>query len=273
MNTRPVDAASGELPQKDVRQVVQYRAGQWNTCDDVIASEYALTIFVNDNELATIVCTPTDLEEMVYGFLASEGIIRLADEVEQIQLSRFMGTARVKTTRPVTFNQAFYNKRYIASCCGKGRQSFYFQNDAMTAKHVDDDVRLSPEQVFFVLDAMDEQATLFEETGGVHMAALCRPDELLLARTDIGRHNALDKIFGYSLMHQLSLSGTVVAFSGRISSEVLLKVAKIGVGIVVARSAPTLLAIDMAEELGVTTVGFVRGDAFNVYSHAWRIGQ
>lgn len=271
MSVDRLDSGAGELPQKSLRPIAQYRDGAWSSIEDNIASEYALTIFVNDNELATIVCTPTHVEELVYGFLASEGIIARREQVAEVQISRFMGTARVKTTHAVTFNQAFYNKRYIASCCGKGRQSFYFHNDAVTAKHVDDDVTLTPPQVFSVLDAMDEQATLFHETGGVHMAALCRGDEFLLARTDIGRHNALDKMYGYAIINELSLAGTVIAFSGRISSEVLLKVAKIGVGIVVARSAPTALAIDMATELGITAVGFVRDQSFNVYSHPWRI--
>ncbi|WP_067625483.1 formate dehydrogenase accessory sulfurtransferase FdhD [Alicyclobacillus acidiphilus] len=260
-----------DLPQKSLKPVVCYRDGQWDTRDDVIATEYALTIFVNDNELATIVCTPTHMEELVYGFLASEGIIRSADAVESLEISRFMGTARVRTHKAIQFNQAFYNKRYIASCCGKGRQSFYFHNDAVTAKHVDDDVQMDPEQIFQVMDAMDQEAELFQETGGVHMAALCRAGEVLLARTDIGRHNALDKIYGHCLQHGIPLAGTAIAFSGRISSEVLLKVAKIGVGIVVARSAPTALAIDMADELGITAIGFVRGRSFNVYSHAWRV--
>ncbi|WAH38785.1 formate dehydrogenase accessory sulfurtransferase FdhD [Alicyclobacillus dauci] len=263
--------SGSDLPQRAERQILQYRDSTWAEVEDVVASEYALTIYVNDNELATIVCTPTNIEELVVGFMASEGIIQSADQIEDLTVSRFMGTARVKTKHQVTFNQAFYNKRYIASCCGKGRQSFYFHNDAVTAKHVDDDVHLEPNQVFSLLDAMDEEATLFHETGGVHMAALCRPDELLLARTDIGRHNALDKIFGNVLMSGISLAGTVISFSGRISSEVLLKVAKIGVGIVIARSAPTALAIDMADELGITAVGFVRGKSFNVYTHPWRM--
>lgn len=260
-----------ELPTSATRVIVRYRGGIWENEADVIASEYALTIYVNDHELATIVCTPTHLEELVTGFLASEGIIRQATDIENMTISRFMGTVRVKTTHPVTFNQAFYNKRYIGSCCGKGRQSFYFHNDAITAKHVEDDVHLAARDVSRLLDAMDERAVLFYDTGGVHVSALCDTADILIARTDIGRHNALDKIYGHVLQEGMSLQGKVIAFSGRISSEVLLKVAKIGVGIVAARSAPTALAIDMADELGITTVGFVRGESFNVYSHAWRI--
>lgn len=263
--------SGSELPVQATRSVAKYRDGQFLQTDDVVASEYALTIFVNDNELATIVCTPTHLRQLVIGFLASEGIIRQAAEVSELNISQYMGTARVKTAHPVTFNQEFYNKRYIASCCGKSRQSFYFHNDAVTAKHVDDDVTLHAPDVFLLLDAMDANAELFHLTGGVHVAALCDTDGVIFTHTDIGRHNALDKIYGAVLESGLSLRGKVIAFSGRISSEVLLKVAKIGVGIVVARSAPTALALDIADELGITAVGFVRDKTFNVYTHQWRI--
>ena len=87
------------------------------------------------------------------------------------------------------------------------------------------------------------------------------------------RHNALDKLYGYALRQQLSLAGKVLTFSGRLSSEVVLKVAKLGVGIVLARSAPTALALDIADELNITAVGFVRNGSFNVYTHPRRIGK
>lgn len=118
---------------------------------------------------------------------------------------------------------------------------------------------------------LDNAAHLFHETGGVHIAGLCTTDQLLHARADIGRHNALDKLYGFALQHNLAIEQKVITFSGRLSSEVLLKVAKIGVGIVLANSAPTALALDMAEALNITTVGFVRGDSLNVYTHHWRV--
>ncbi|MFO2549494.1 formate dehydrogenase accessory sulfurtransferase FdhD [Alicyclobacillus cycloheptanicus] len=239
--------------------------------DDEVASEYALTIYVNDRELATVVCTPEYMEDLVIGFLASEGVIRSIDQVESLTLSRLRGTARVKTKHAVNFNQDYYNKRYIASCCGKSRQTFYFTNDAHTAKYVDDDVQIHPDDVFRLMNQMEASADLFRQTGGVHMAALCDTRQVLLGRTDIGRHNALDKLFGHALRTRVDLHGKLITFSGRLSSEVLLKVSKIGVGIVLAKSAPTALAIEMADELGITAVGFVRGKSFNVYTHPWRI--
>lgn len=238
---------------------------------DEVATEYALTIHVNDRELATVVCTPEYLEELVAGFLASEGVVRHAEQIADLQVIPGLGVARVRTATPVNINQEFYNKRYVASCCGKGRQSFYFFNDAQTARRVEDPVSLTPDGVFACIAALEERADVFHRTGGVHMACLCRPDGSVSARPDIGRHNALDKLLGHVLLQGLSPAGCVIAFSGRLSSEVVLKVAKIGCAIVVARSAPTALAIDLADELNLTAIGFARGSAFNVYTHPWRM--
>jgi FdhD protein len=118
---------------------------------------------------------------------------------------------------------------------------------------------------------MQEQSTDFKQTGGVHNAALCTSDELIISRTDIGRHNALDKIYGYCLQKKIPRADKVLAFSGRLSSEVLLKVAKIGIGIILSKSAPTTLGIDLANDLGITMVGFIRQNQLNVYSHPERI--
>jgi FdhD protein len=260
------------LPLKTERSITRYQAGTFvESVKDTVATEYALTIYVNDREMATVVCTPEYMDDLVVGFLASEGVIRFMDQLKDLQLSTFMGTARVRTSTDVNFNQEFYNKRYIASCCGKSRQSFYFFNDAHTVKWVDDDVTLDPPAIFRLVHEMEQSANVFHETGGVHIACLADRQKVLLSRTDIGRHNALDKIYGYALKHGLSMKGKVVTFSGRLSSEVVLKVAKIGVGIILAKSAPTGLALDIAEELNITTVGFVRGDSFNIYTHPERI--
>lgn len=259
------------LPVTTRRTIHRYDAGQWTDVPDAVVTEFALTIYVNDNELATVVCTPAHMEDLVVGFLASEGIIRSLDQLLDVQISTFRGSARVRTTTDVTFNQAFYNKRYIASCCGKSRQSFYFYNDAHTARPVEDDLRIDAPAVIRLMAAMEAQADVFRSTGGVHMACLCDTEGVRLARADIGRHNALDKLYGHLLRTRGDLAGTLVAFSGRLSSEVLLKVAKLGCAVVLAKSAPTALALDMAEELGITAIGFARGQMFNVYTHPERV--
>ena len=265
-------AGEDSLDLTRTHQVVRYLRGTGvEQASEKVVTEFALTIYVNDDEMATVVCSPEYLEDLVLGFLASEGVIRAFDQVKDLQVNRLRGAARVTTKHPVNFNQDFYNKRYIASCCGKSRQTFYFYNDAHTAKKSVDSFRIHPDAVFRAMAALEQSSGVFHETGGVHTACLADEHQVVLTRSDIGRHNALDKIYGYALTHCLDLAGKFIVFSGRLSSEVLLKISKIGVGMVLAKSAPTKLALDIADELNITAVGFVRGETFNIYTHPERI--
>ncbi len=234
-----------------------------------IAVEYPLTIRVNGQEFATIVCTPRDLEQLVIGFLAAEGVIRGADEIKSLSISEKRGFAYVELVKSVPVDE-WTSKRFIGSCCGKSRQ-FYFQNDVKTAKTVMSRMEISIDRCFALMQELNRESVDFSKTGGLHNAALCSADQVLVVCSDIGRHNALDKIYGYCLEHHIPLGDKLIAFSGRISSEVLLKVSKIGVGILLSSAAPTDLALDLAEDLGITTVGFVRDNHMNVYTHAERI--
>jgi len=254
------------------RQIVTYKDGTLQERSDEIVTEFALTIFLNEEEFATMLCTPEYLKDLVVGFLASEGVIQSFEDVKNILIDDKQGIAYVETYKIQTLNAQFYSKRVITSCCGKSRQSFYFFNDARTAKKVTSQtVFLTPENCFHLMNQMQSMATIFQHTGGVHNAALCDTQEVLLSRMDIGRHNALDKIYGHCLACRVPLNNKVVVFSGRISSEVLLKVAKIGCEVVLSKSAPTELALQIADELGITTVGFIRNQTLSVYTHPMRI--
>lgn len=108
-------------------------------------------------------------------------------------------------------------------------------------------------------------------TGGVHSAALCSTSKMLVCCDDIGRHNAIDKILGRCLLEDIPVDGHIMVSTGRISSEMLLKVAKQNIPIVISKSAPTALGVKLAEEVGLTLIGFVRGKRMNVYTHDWRV--
>jgi FdhD protein len=252
------------------QKITKFANGQLSETEDDIVTEYPLTIFVNDQEFATMVCTPTHFDEMVIGFLASEGVIRFQDEISSLNIDEDAGYAHVKLHSEMTTSQEYYSKRFIGSCCGKSRQ-FYFHNDARTAKTATTKLTITPSQCIKLMENMQKSSVVFQETGGVHNAALCSPDGIIVSRTDIGRHNALDKLFGYSILNNVSVREKIIVFSGRISSEVLVKAAKIGVGIVLSKSAPTDLAIKLADDLNITAVGFIRGSSFNIYSHPERI--
>lgn len=256
------------------RSITRYQAGKLIIDQmDKVATEFALTIYVNEIELATVVCSPDYMEDLVIGFLASEGVIRSIDQIKDLHIHMRKGAAYVEVADRIQINQEFYNKRYISSCCGKSRQSFYFYNDARTAKRVDDSFLVTPDTIIRLIGDMEESSSAFHETGGVHTACLAGATGITISRADIGRHNALDKLYGYALRNHMPLTGKIVTFSGRLSSEVVLKVAKIGAGIVLAKSAPTALALDIAEELNITTVGFARGDSFNIYTHPERVAS
>jgi FdhD protein len=256
------------------RKIRRYENGHLQEIEDVVVTEAPVTILLGEEEFATLVCTPEHIEELVIGFLASEGVISAYADIQEILVNEREGFATVTLHRMNRLNKTFHSKRYITSCCGKSRQSFYFYNDARTVKTMaDKSVLLSADDCFRLMHDMQSSATLFQSTGGVHNASLCDKSGVVLSRMDIGRHNALDKIYGYCLKHDIRLDDKVMVFSGRISSEVLLKVAKIGCQIVLSKSAPTELALQMADELGITTVGFIRKNSFNVYTHHERIAE
>jgi FdhD protein len=152
------------------------------------------------------------------------------------------------------------------------RQGIVFATDALTAKKMSGNrVKISVEACFRLMKEIQESAEVFKQTGGVHNAALCDQNGPVLMRMDIGRHNALDKIYGYCIKNRIPIDDKVIVFSGRISSEILLKVAEIGCAVVLSKSAPTELALKLAEQLGITAIGFIRNNSMNVYTHPERI--
>lgn len=254
------------------RTVLRFRNGQMESFEDKIVTEFPVTVKINEEEFVTMVCSPQYIEDMVIGYLASEGVIRAYKDIKNIWVQEKEGYVHVTIDKLNPYFQNLQNKRYITSCCGASRQGFVFINDALTAKKMNDiSVELSIKDCFQLMNKLQQSAATFQETGGVHNAAICDKNGFMLSRMDIGRHNALDKLYGYCLKHHISIRDKVVVFSGRISSEILLKVAKIGCEVVLSKSAPTELALNLAEELRITTVGFIRSDSLNIYTCPERI--
>jgi FdhD protein len=261
-----------DQPMKMESNIWRYEDGAIQRVTDTIVTEYPITIVLNEQEFATLVCSPDDIEELVVGFLASEGIIRSYTEIKELTIIEATGRAIVNTHKVNKLSELFHSKRVVTSCCGKSRQSFYFYNDARIVKPLENvDATISIDQCFHLMRLMQESSVIFRDTGGVHIAALCDTNGIIVDRTDIGRHNALDKIYGHCLQNSISLPDKIIVFSGRISSEVLLKVAKIGCGIVLSKSAPTELSLRLADELNITTVGFLRNHSLNIYTRPERI--
>lgn len=224
------------------RRILKFLNEHIKDAEDIIVTEFPVTVKVNEQELVTMVCTPEYIEDMVIGYLASEGIMRRYEDIKEIWVQEIEGYVHVKIDKLNPYFQNLQNKRYITSCCGMSRQGFVFANDALTAKKMNEiRVKISPNDCLRLMNSLQDTATTFRDTGGVHNAALCDVNGFKLSRMDIGRHNALDKIYGYCLRNNIPIGNKIIVFSGRISSEILLKVAKIGCEIVLSKSAPTEL--------------------------------
>lgn len=236
-----------------------------------VVEEYPLTIHHNDQELVTLLCSPGEERHLVLGFLASEGVIASTAEVSQIDIDTAHGLAWVESTaeRPPTGDT--FLKRCLTACCGRGRAGLYFANDSRLVRRVKSRVRLSQADIKHYVLALEDLSVTFRETGGVHGGALFAAGRLVCFSQDVGRHNVLDKLYGCCLDQGIPMKDMILSFSGRVSSEILLKVSKMNVPVIIARAAPTTLALGLAEDLGITVVAFARGDRCSVYTHTERI--
>lgn len=254
------------------RQIMltRYDRGTIEEKEDIVVREYPLTIYLNDEELVTLLCSPSALDFLALGFLLSEGIINKKGDIKSIRIDEAKGVAYVKTSTPKDMAKYFMGKRMLTTGCGRG-SVFYNIYDSMACKAIDSDFRITYVKVLSLMKEFSAKSQVFESTGGVHSAALSLGDSILLFHEDVGRHNALDKVLGEAFMKEMDFSRMLLLTSGRISSEMLLKAGKRGISTVVSRSAPMDLALKMGMEMNMTIVGFARGQRMNVYTGRERI--
>jgi len=235
----------------------------WVTSSVHVPLERELTVYVNLKELVTILCTPSKLNYLVLGFLYSEGIISGMGDVMMMRVCDEESEVDVRLNNP---EFELPTKRRLTSGCGGGA-SFVTQGQI-----VESDLVATPNEVLALLKQFQEKMELSRFSGGVHGSALADTRNLLVVAEDIGRHNTLDKILGECLVRGLSTRDRLLLSTGRVSSEMLLKVARMQVPVVVSRHSPTGRAISLARELGITLVGRARANRLSVYSHPERLG-
>ncbi len=250
------------------RPLTVYKEGSLHSVIDPVVIETHLNILVNDVEFATLVSSPEAYQELAVGYLLSEGILNHYDDLREISCNEAQRVVKIYTAEPVSLQQnACY--RQVNSCAGRGRYGLQTDSDGISASL--NNVSFSPDQILGMLQIMENRGYTFRLTGGTHSAGLGYQGELLVSYEDIGRHNAVDKVFGYAFLHRIPLEDKCLVLSGRIASEILLKAARRNIPLVLSRSAATGLTVDLAEEMGITVVGFARGERFNIYCHGERI--
>lgn len=234
------------------RELFIYRnGGNKEAARHPIVKEVPLTVMLNGEELATWSCSPHSFELLAIGFLVGKGILQNPGDVKGISCRPEQGVVWVDTDDGAL--------RHDGSL-----------KQLQPVAHL---TRYAAEELLGWAMLLDEEAKTFKLTGGVHEAALAYGEGFVAYYEDIGRHNVLDRVLGYAFLHDIDTSDKAIILSSRTSSEMLTKVARIGVPVVVSRAAVTSFAIDLAERLGITLVGFARGNSLNVYTHPDRITE
>jgi FdhD protein len=242
-----------------MRTYYSWKAGQFREVKGEVVREQPLTVYVNGQKFLTLLCTPRKLDALVVGYLWLEKVIGSVDEIRRLTVSEVDGRAEVELDREVELPQ----ERILTSGCGGG---ITFRIDPRIVPRIESSLRVEPARLFERMKELYHQAVGYRASRGIHGAALADPDRLLFMAEDVGRHNAVDKVCGEALLQRVDTRDRVLLSTGRVSSEMLLKGARMGTPIVISRTSPTEMAVSLAEQLGVTVVGYLRHDAFNVYT-------
>jgi FdhD protein len=248
----------------------KYKLGTEQNIADLVIEEVPLTLFLNGKELVTLLCSPEFLDELTLGFLVAEGFVAQNTVVNKVKINEKEGTAEVEAEGTNLIAEKTFMKRYITTACGRGT-SFYNVMDSIGTGVSESPFTISTEEMAALMKQMQGRSSLYKTTGGTHAAALCTRSDIVAFREDIGRHNAIDKILGRCYMDKTDTTDMVLLTTGRISSEMSIKAARMGISVLASRSAPTGLAVYLAEQSKVTLLGFLRGSHMNVYTHPERV--
>lgn len=243
-----------------------WHAGELTRRTIHLPPEIQLTLQVNGTQLLRIAASPTQQEALVVGYLYYSGIIRARDEIEVLHINNGGSCADVWLTHALPRES---QTPLLTSGCGMGVVLGSLYAPAAPLAH---NYRLEPEALLQMMTALQAEAGLYHETQGVHTSGLFTPQGTLLALAeDIGRHNTLDKLLGLCLLKDIDSDGAILLTTGRVSSEMLSKAAKMGTPIVGSLTALSSAAIQMAEEWQITGVGYIRGRRMRFYTHPQRL--
>ncbi|SFM66278.1 formate dehydrogenase accessory sulfurtransferase FdhD [Thermodesulforhabdus norvegica] len=230
-----------------------------------IVEETPVTLYFNGDQMITLMCAGKHLDELAVGFFIGEGWIRDRKKLQGVSVDSERGVVDVKYEGDVGSRDKFWLKRAITSGCAKG-SVFCDVLDELLSKPVNSEVSVRPDQIWQLMESLNRFSSTYKRTHGVHNCILATTDDVIYYRYDIGRHNALDMIIGRAFMDDMSLSDKLFITTGRLTSEVIIKAAQVGIPIVASRHAATKLAVDLAETLNLTLIGYVRGSSMTVYA-------
>ncbi len=260
-----------ELAQR--RQTVAWRGQASAAGDRTVPEETAIAFSYNRVAHAVMMATPGDLRDFALGFSITEGVVAGVAEIEELDIISTPHGIELRMWIPASAMQAVEaRRRQMAGPTGCGMCGLESLSQAMRdAAPVPPGMRFSPAQVQAAVASLSPAQTLNRVTRAVHAAGFVRPGHAPLVREDVGRHNALDKLGGAMAHAGVDPAAGMLVMTSRVSVELVQKAARIGIPVLVAVSAPTALALRVAEGAGITVAGIARDDGFEVFTHADRI--
>jgi len=250
-------------------QYIQFRGDETEAIDVDVIIEQPVSLTVNGEVWLAFMCTPIDLEAMAVGFLFNEGLIQTKEEIVSVRACPSGENVDVWLDHSLEKPE---NWRRTSGCTG-GVTSVDANSKSVFPKMPanGNGIILTPVQIGSLIVQLFEAQNLYRRSGGVHTSGLSDGRKICVTSEDIGRHNTLDKIAGRCLLEGIAPKQRILLTTGRISSEMMQKSARLGASVVISRTSPSSLSIDMAEKWGITLIGYAHRNRFNVYSHSERI--
>jgi len=251
--------------------ILRVKGGRIEELVDQVATEMTFTLYLNGEFLVSLLCTPTELDSMAVGFLISEGFLMPHDQtLLSVKVDKDAASVSVSIDGSVENKKQLHRRKTISSGCGQGITFTGAQTlSKLPANRAS--LSISPELVQALLHDFKGISDLYATTGGVHSAALVDGNRISLFSEDLGRHNAVDKLIGKAFLAGIHMDDKILISSGRVSGEIMTKVIRSRIPILISRAAPTCMSVSYAEDHGITLIGFARGNRMNIYSHPWRV--
>lgn len=245
---------------------LQYSEGNWQPKSGQIPIEQAVTLIVNGKPWMEMRCTPAMIAELAVGFLYNERLINSAEDVTRVHVCNTADFVEIDTAsrinKPTTWIKT--------TGCGGGQTAQRLEQPETPELS---EVTLTASALTSLLSEFMEAQNAQTTSRGVHCSAISDGEKILLLADDVGRHNTLDKLMGHLLLNDPSLKPSVLLTTGRISSEMLQKSARLGVSVVISFTSPNTFTIPLADEIGMTLIGYARSSRFNIYSHPERFSD
>lgn len=270
MNPSVVPDDVNAEPFASAKVAIYDRSGKRTEQPQLVIREKPVTLYLNGKEVVTLLCAGHHLDELAAGFLYAEGFLRAPEDILGLDIDNEAGTVKIAAREDASVAERLWQKRTISSGCAKG-SLFYYSLDALLSKPVRSDIRLTAGRIIDRLEDLNHLSQTYRLTHGVHNTALADQDRIILFRDDIGRHNAVDMIVGHVFLNHIGLEDKMLLTTGRLTSELLIKAAKVNMPVLVSRNTATSLAVELAASLGVILIGYARAGKFTVYNGQERV--